>query len=83
MSDEDEMERLTKILISMGVRKADINTDASFRDMGINSVDLIDMVFKVEDAFSVTFPEEHLSMKSMHSPRTLLETIHKIRGGKK
>lgn len=71
---------LTRILTGMGVKKSDIDKDKPLKDMGINSIDTMDLILKIEENFKIVMPDKYLTSKVLHSPKTLLAAIKRITG---
>lgn len=73
-------EKLARILIGMGVKKSDIALDTPLKDMGINSIDTMDLIIKVEENFKIVIPDKYLTSKVLHSPKTLITAVMRISG---
>ena len=49
------IEKITNILVdAMGIDAASITPDATFADLGLDSLDTVDLMMKLEEAFGVT-----------------------------
>ena len=53
----------------------DLTLDSSFRDLGIDSLDLVDLVFELEEEIGVEFEDEELM--SITTVKDLLTLIDK------
>jgi acyl carrier protein len=55
------IELATKILAEqMDMEPEEIGLDATFEDMGADSIDIVEMIMALEDIYDVEFPEEDL-----------------------
>jgi acyl carrier protein len=50
-----------------------ISVDSTFEKLGIDSLDSIDLLVAIEDAFHLSAPDEKLSIKSVRELINLLE----------
>ncbi|TWU57167.1 acyl carrier protein [Rubripirellula reticaptiva] len=62
-SQEDIFEKVQAALVdALGVDDDEVNRDATLvGDLGAESIDFLDIVFKLEKAFDITIPREELS----------------------
>ena len=52
----------TALVDALGVEDDEVNTDATLvGDLGAESIDFLDIVFKLEKSFDITIPREELS----------------------
>jgi len=72
---DDRFAELSRILIDMGIKPSDISIDAPFKDMGINSIDTMELILKIEEKFKISIPDKYLTAQVLSSPRTILKTI--------
>lgn len=58
MADET-FKKLKEIIVDkMDVDADDVTPDKSFEDLGVDSLDLYEMVYEIETVFGVTIPEK-------------------------
>ena len=65
--------------IIAGNQKKDISlvtVDSSFEELGIDSMDAVNIVFEIENAFDIHVPDEE--MKNIRSVRDIVEGVHKL-----
>jgi acyl carrier protein len=65
--------------IIAGNQKKDISlvtVDSSFEELGIDSMDAVNIVFEIESAFDIHVPDEE--MKNIRSVRDIVEGVHKL-----
>ncbi|MDT7907185.1 MAG: acyl carrier protein [Candidatus Calescibacterium sp.] len=73
--DELEMKIKSVIAEKAGKSVSDIRDDASFiEDLGLDSLDLVDMIMKLEEEFGISIPDEDLD-----KIRTVKDAINYIR----
>ncbi len=73
--DELEMKVKSVIAEKAGKSVSDIRDDASFiEDLGLDSLDLVDMIMKLEEEFGISIPDEDLD-----KIRTVKDAINYIR----
>ncbi|MFZ8801457.1 MAG: acyl carrier protein [Candidatus Calescibacterium sp.] len=73
--DELEMKIKSVIAEKAGKSISDIRDDASFiEDLGLDSLDLVDMIMKLEEEFGISIPDEDLD-----KIRTVKDAINYIR----
>jgi acyl carrier protein len=57
-----------------------ISDDARLRDMGLDSMRAIELLFAVEDTFGVSIPDERLTDATFETGRSLWSVIEELRG---
>lgn len=69
MDEEDvEMyEKIVKILLDVGYRKASVDLDTELRVLGIDSLNLIELILRLEDEFSFVTTEGSLERTKFHT----------------
>ena len=51
-------------------------TESSFEELGIDSMDAVNIVFALENEFNINVPDEE--MKNIRSVRDIVEGVHKL-----
>jgi acyl carrier protein len=77
MSHEKLTERVIKIIADtqhMAVEK--IQADSSFQELGIDSLDGINILFAVENEFNINIPDD--AAQSIRSVREMVDGIEKL-----
>lgn len=57
----------------------EITADACLRDLGLDSMRAIELLFAVEDAFEVIIPDEKLTDATFETSRSLWSVIEELR----
>lgn len=72
-------ERLKQIITEeMGVDASDIDLDQEFKDLDLDSLDLVDIVCGVEDEYEIVIGDSELLQ--LETPRDLINLICKKKG---
>jgi|SRR5580658_7023456 len=53
-----------------------VTTESSFEELGIDSMDAVNIVFALENEFNINVPDEE--MKNIRSVRDIVEGVHKL-----
>jgi acyl carrier protein len=53
-----------------------VNVDSSFEELGIDSMDAVNIVFALENEFGINVPDEQ--MKTIRSVRDIVEGVQKL-----
>src|SRR4051812_22938047 len=53
-----------------------VTVDSSFEELGVDSMDAVNIVFEIENQFSVNVPDEE--MKNIRSVRDIVDGVHKL-----
>ncbi|WP_180897439.1 acyl carrier protein [Martelella soudanensis] len=70
--------RVKKTIIAViGSAERDVNKEVTLDDLGINSLDIVELGMALEDEFAVMIMDEYLC--SSETVGDLVETIHKSR----
>lgn len=65
MTDEDIRNTVFAIVANHARRdEASLSLDTTFEDLRMGSLDIVQMLFGIEDAFDVYVPTEHLQLRS-------------------
>lgn len=60
---------------------ADLDLDAELKPLGLDSMASLDLLFDIEDTFSVTLPDEYLTEETFTTGRSLKEAVEKVANG--
>lgn len=73
----DILEKISKIIESNTDISADcISPETTLLELGLDSIDLVDLVMEIEEAFGVTIPDEEFeNIKSVSDIIALIENI--------
>jgi acyl carrier protein len=76
--DEIELKVKSVIAEKIGKSPSEIRDDATFiEDLGLDSLDLVDMIMKLEEEFGISIPDEDLD-----KIRTVKDAINYIKAKK-
>ena len=76
MSDELIQRVLKVIATSKRIPPATVTIDSDFQQIGIDSMDAVEILFALENEFDITIPDEQA--KQIHSIREMVEGIRKL-----
>lgn len=76
MSDQLTQRVLSCIASTQRIGPEKVTIDSSFQDLGIDSMDGINILFALENEFDITIPDEQA--KQIHSIRAMVEGIRKL-----
>ncbi len=73
----DTLEKVKKIIVEqLGVDVAEVTTEASFvDDLGADSLDIVELVMALEEAFSIEVPDE--DAEKLLTVKDVIEHIEK------
>jgi len=57
-------------------KKKPITIDSSFAEIGVDSLDAIEILFEIEEAFDLSIPTEH--MKGVRSVREVIAGVERL-----
>ncbi len=63
-------------------QEAAISPTASLRDMGLDSLGAIDLLFAIEQAFNVVFPDRFLNASTFATCQSLEQAVAAVTGAK-
>jgi acyl carrier protein len=63
-----------------GIDRAKITPDATLKDLEIQSLDAVQILFEIEDRFKITMPDRDPNFDT-ESVRGLVDTVEKLVGG--
>ena len=76
MSDQLTERVLSCIAATQRISPEKVTIDRSFEELGIDSMDGINILFALENEFDITIPDEQA--KQIHSIREMVEGIRKL-----
>ncbi len=82
MADLDNLERQVVDIIAQKKRlpPENITLDSTFLDLGIDSLDGMDLLFAFEDAFNISIPDD--VAQQMKTVRMATEGLRRVLGGR-
>ena len=80
-SPEDDLTRRVLRIIAETQRKdvSQVTIESSFEELGIDSMDGVNIVFALENEFNINVPDEEV--KNIRSVRDMVEGVRKLVGG--
>ena len=79
MPDDELTQRILRIIAETQRKDpAQVTIDSSFEDLGIDSMDAVNIVFALENEFNVNIPDEEV--KNIRSVRDIVEGVRKLIG---
>ena len=76
MSDELIQKVISVIAENQRISPEKITVDSTFEELGIDSMDGVNIVFALESEFNVSIPDE--AMKELRSVRNAVEGVEKL-----
>ena len=77
MSSPDLTSRILQIIAKNQKKDiASVTIDSSFEELGIDSMDAVNIVFEIENEFQVQVPDEE--MRNIRSVRDIVEGVKKL-----
>jgi acyl carrier protein len=76
MSDQLTQRVLSVIAATQRISPESVTIDKSFQELGIDSMDGINILFAMENEFDITIPDEQA--KQIHSIREMVQGIQKL-----
>lgn len=73
----DTFEKISRIVAdNTDISPESISPETTLNELGLDSIDLVDLVMEIEEAFSVTIPDEEFEgIKSVSDIVALIENI--------
>src|ERR1700754_1550504 len=69
MTDQIESRVLDIIAKSAGVEREKVTPETTFKDLGIGSLDAIEVIFDIEEAFDIHLPEQDAHLHTDNASR--------------
>ena len=79
MSDELTQRVLTVIANTQRIPRDKVTIDSSFEELGIDSMDGVNILFALENEFNITIPDE--AAKQIRSIRQMVEGVETLLAG--
>jgi acyl carrier protein len=80
MSDE-LIERVRKVIAaSKRIPEDKVTVDSTFEELGIDSMDAVEILFALENEFDISIPDEEV--KSVRNVRQMVEGVEKLLAAK-
>ena len=79
MSDELEEKVLSVIATSKRIPRERVSIDSSLEDLGMDSLDQLNLLFALENDFNISIPDEEA--KSIRNVREMVEGVRKLVAG--
>ena len=76
MSDQLTQRVLSTIAATQRISPEKVTVDKSFQELGIDSMDGINILFALENEFDITIPDEQA--KQIHSIREMVAGVEKL-----
>jgi acyl carrier protein len=77
MSDDELTQRILHIIAETQRKDpAQVTIDSSFEELGIDSMDGVNIVFALENEFGINVPDEEV--KKIHSVRDMVEGVLRL-----
>jgi acyl carrier protein len=78
MSVEQRLLPIIRTFLSLPHQQADILPDVPLRDLGLDSLAAIDLLFKVEETFQIAFPDALLNEKTFGTRGALQRAVEAL-----
>ena len=79
MSNELNQRVLTVIATTQRIPIEKVTVDSSFEELGIDSMDGVNILFALENEFNITIPDE--AAKQIRNVRQMIEGVEKLLAG--
>ncbi len=77
MESDDLTKRVLRIIAETQRKEpAQVTIDSSFEELGIDSMDGVNIIFALENEFNITVPDEEV--KNIRSVRDMVEGVRKL-----
>lgn len=81
LSYAEKTMELAKGILAEQSHKADFHPDDSLTDVGLSSLDLVNLMVAVEAEFDIMIPPAHLTPETFRSISSIARMIEVVRGG--
>lgn len=76
MSDATTEKILDLVAATKKLPREKVTIDSTFEELGLDSLDAINLVFEIEGEFNISVPDE--AVRSVHSVRDLLDKLKTV-----
>lgn len=81
MADFDKQNTQDKVIAiiadKLAIAKSDIHTNATLQDLGADSLDLVEIIMKLEEAFGIEIDDE--KAEHLKNVQDVIDYVHLIR----
>lgn len=63
-----------------GLKVEDVTPDKTFEELGIDSLDAIDIIYEIEEKYSLEVPQDALDLNTAQRVSDIMAVIDKVRG---
>jgi acyl carrier protein len=75
----DHFQEIVKVIAEYkDLDPSEITAERSFEDLGIDSLDAIDILYEVEDKFKIDVPQEALDFETMRTVGDILSVVETV-----
>jgi acyl carrier protein len=77
----ETLEALVLEKLELQASSGPIDPDRSLFDVGLTSLQIVDLVFVIEDRLNLAIPDDEINSENFHSLSTILALIDGLQGG--
>jgi len=75
----DHFQEIVKVIADYkDLEPSDVTAERSFEDLGIDSLDAIDILYEVEDKFGIDVPQDALDLETMRTVGDILNVVEQV-----
>jgi acyl carrier protein len=76
----DQSREIIEIIANYkGLSADEVTPERTFEDLGIDSLDAIDIVYEVEEKYGIDVPQDALDLNTAQTVADLLKVVEKVR----
>jgi acyl carrier protein len=64
-----------------GLNPAEVTPERTFEELGIDSLDAIDIVYEIEEKYGIDVPQDALDLNTSQKVADVLAVVEKVRAG--
>lgn len=80
MSIDERLLPIIRNFLSLPDQNTEISPDTPLRDLGLDSLGAIDLLFKVEETFEIVFPDSYLNERTFGTRGALQRAVETLLG---